>query len=166
MIKVGQLKFQHLGEILFLSDDSLHHKNKFQPLISKYVKIKHLSHHFYFKSQSVKCFDIILIPTIIGLYLFRYFPSQFLPAGALKQPPRFLYLKRQKRVQRPFCGNPRNRHQSKLSILIVYQISQNMSENKRPADGENGSNGATDTKKPKSVSTFCLFHLSYCFESS
>merc|ERR1712021_92276 len=59
-------------------------------------------------------------------------------------------LKRQKRVQRPFCGNPRNRHQSKLSILIVYQISQNMSENKRPADGENGANGATDTKKPKS----------------
>lgn len=72
---------------------------------------------------------------------------------------RLLYLKRQKRVQRPFCGKPRNPHQSKLSILIVYQISQNMSENKRPADEENGSNGATDTKKPKSVSTFCLFQL-------
>merc|ERR1712166_64306 len=32
-----------------------------------------------------------------------------------------LYLKRQKRVQRPFCGKSRNRHQSKLSILIIYQ---------------------------------------------
>ena len=35
-----------------------------------------------------------------------------------------------------------------------------MSENKRPAEEENGGNGVTETKKPKSVSTF-LFLMIY-----
>merc|ERR1711936_1288746 len=50
-----------------------------------------------------------------------------------------------------FAGN---RHQSKLSILIFHRHRQDkppkMSENKRPADEENGGNGNHETKKPKS----------------